>query len=145
VVTLALLLAAVLLQPPAKGEVAQIPEPRQGDYVLRGFRFASGETLAELRMHYRTYGEPRQDAQGIVRNAVLIMHGTGGSGAQFTGSWFAGVTDCRTEPRLATDRDRRDTQRSGLEWRRVPDRAAGTENRRADVVAGRQQFPDPLP
>ena len=39
-------------------------------------------------MHYRTYGTPRKDAQGIVRNAVLIMHGTGGTGGQFTGRWL---------------------------------------------------------
>ena len=41
-------------------------------------------------MHYRTLGTPRKDAQGIVRNAVLIMHGTGGTGGQFTGRGFAG-------------------------------------------------------
>ena len=62
----------------------------QGDVVLRNFRFASGETLPELRMHYRTLGTPRKDAAGIVRNAVLIMHGTTGSGAQFLADSFAG-------------------------------------------------------
>ena len=221
-VTLALLLAVLLLQAPAKGELAQTQEPKQGDYVVRDFRFASGETLAELRIHYRTYGQPRRDGQGIVRNAVLIMHGTGGSGAQFTGSRFAGalfgpgqlldaipvlhhparrhrprtveqaerrparevstlrlsrhdrgrastgdrrpwrqppasghghldgrdahlavgravsrlhgradaarqraVADSRAESRLATDRDRRDTKRSGMERRRVPGPSRG--------------------
>ena len=44
--------------------------------MLRNFRFTSGETLPELRIHYRTLGTPRKDAAGIVRNAVLIMHGT---------------------------------------------------------------------
>jgi homoserine O-acetyltransferase/O-succinyltransferase len=91
VVTLALLLGVLLLQAPARGEGAQAAEPTEGDYLLRDFRFASGETLAELRIHYRTYGQPRRDGQGTVRNAVLIMHGTGGSGAQFTGSRFAGA------------------------------------------------------
>ncbi len=67
-----------------------VPQPAQGDFVIRNFRFASGETLPELRMHYRTYGVPAKDAQGVVRNAVLIMHGTGGTGAQFTGAGFAG-------------------------------------------------------
>lgn len=64
--------------------------PTEGDAVLRDFRFRSGEAMAELRIHYRTYGTPRRDASGVVRNAVLITHGTTGSGAQFTGPAFAG-------------------------------------------------------
>jgi homoserine O-acetyltransferase len=71
--------------------IAQTPEPRQGDFVVKSFVFRSGETLPELRMHYRTFGTPSRNAQGVVRNAVLIMHGTGGSGAQFIRSEFAGV------------------------------------------------------
>jgi homoserine O-acetyltransferase/O-succinyltransferase len=67
----------------------QVPVPIQGDFVIRDFHFRSGETLPELRMHYRTLGTPRKD-QGIVRNAVLIMHGTTGSGAQFINERFAG-------------------------------------------------------
>jgi homoserine O-acetyltransferase len=62
----------------------------EGNFVIHNFRFTSGETLPELRLHYRTLGTPRRDIQGIVRNAVLILHGTGGSGAQFTGANFAG-------------------------------------------------------
>jgi homoserine O-acetyltransferase len=57
----------------------------EGDHVLREFRFKSGETLPELRIHYRTLGK----FDG--RNAVLILHGTGGSGAQFMTDAFAGV------------------------------------------------------
>jgi len=66
----------------------------QGDtasFTLRDFRFASGETLPQLRLHYRTLGHPRRDAAGVVRNAVLILHGTGGTGAQFLAPVFAGV------------------------------------------------------
>ena len=82
-----LLLASLLsAQLPAPGA----PQATEHDYVIHDFAFASGETLPELRIHYRTYGTPRKDAQGIVRNAVLIMHGTGGTGAQFTGRGFAG-------------------------------------------------------
>jgi homoserine O-acetyltransferase/O-succinyltransferase len=66
------------------------PVPVEGDVVLKDFAFTSGEKLPELRLHYRTLGTPRKDAQGIVRNAVLIMHGTGGTGAQFVGRNFAG-------------------------------------------------------
>jgi homoserine O-acetyltransferase len=61
-----------------------------GSVVVTNFRFASGETLPELRLHYRTLGRPRRDAAGVVRNAVLILHGTGGSGAQFLSPLFAG-------------------------------------------------------
>jgi homoserine O-acetyltransferase/O-succinyltransferase len=81
--TLTLLIGLTILQPTA-------PAPVEGHFVIRDYRFASGETLPELRLHYRTYGTPERDAQGVVRNAVLIMHGTGGSGAQFTGRNFAG-------------------------------------------------------
>ena len=62
---------------------ADYPAPSEGDYTLRNFKFTSGEMLPELRLHYRTLGKPEKDAQGVTRNAVLIMHGTTGSGAQF--------------------------------------------------------------
>jgi len=61
----------------------------EGDYVAREFQFKSGEKLAELRLHYRTLGKPETDAKGRIRNAVLILHGTGGSGAQFLQPQFA--------------------------------------------------------
>jgi homoserine O-acetyltransferase len=85
----ALRLASLLLLAPSLAG-AQYPAPTQGDVVLGGFRFTSGETLPELRIHYRTLGTPQRDAQGVVRNAVLIMHGTTGSGAQFLRQDFAG-------------------------------------------------------
>jgi homoserine O-acetyltransferase len=62
----------------------------EADYVIRNFTFTSGETLPELRIHYRTFGKPARNAQGVVTNAVLVMHGTGGTGAQFVGRQFAG-------------------------------------------------------
>lgn len=76
--------------PPAPGRVEGLPPVTEGDFVLKDFRFASGETLPELRIHYRTLGTPRKNPQGVVTNAVLIMHGTGGTGGQFTGRGFAG-------------------------------------------------------
>jgi homoserine O-acetyltransferase/O-succinyltransferase len=66
------------------------PAVTEGDFVTRNFRFASGETLPELRLHYRTLGKVQRDAKGAARNAVLIMHGTGGTGAQFLRPEFAG-------------------------------------------------------
>ncbi|MGH9768729.1 MAG: alpha/beta fold hydrolase, partial [Blastocatellia bacterium] len=65
--------------------------PAQGDFVIRDFKFDSGETLPELKLHYRTIGEPKRDASGVVRNAVLILHGTGGSGAGFLSNQFGGA------------------------------------------------------
>jgi homoserine O-acetyltransferase/O-succinyltransferase len=60
------------------------------DYVIRNFKFESGEILPELRMHYVTLGQPLKDASGIVRNAVIINHGTTGSGSTFVGRTWAG-------------------------------------------------------
>jgi homoserine O-acetyltransferase/O-succinyltransferase len=66
------------------------PEPAPGDHVIRDFRFLSGEMLPELRIHYRTLGSPRRGDNGRVKNAVLILHGTTGSGANFLRPEFAG-------------------------------------------------------
>ena len=81
--------------------------PTEGDFVIRNFRFASGETLPEVRMHYRTLGTPRRDGEGIVRNAVLILHGTGGTGAQFGRNALVGrgssLARARSQCAWATD------------------------------------------
>ncbi len=69
---------------------ADYPAPHSGDYVLRDFRFQSGEVLPELRMHYLTLGQPKRDNNGIVNNAVLILHGTTGNGSNFIRAEFAG-------------------------------------------------------
>jgi len=69
---------------------ADYPAPTESDFTIRDFKFASGETLPELRLHYRTLGKPEKDTQGKTTNAVLIMHGTTGSGAQFIRPEFAG-------------------------------------------------------
>jgi homoserine O-acetyltransferase len=69
---------------------AQVPAPIQGDYAIKDFKFRDGEMLPELRIHYRAWGTLRKDAQGVVRNAVLVLHGTGGSGANFAVPIFAG-------------------------------------------------------
>ncbi|MGA2118069.1 MAG: alpha/beta fold hydrolase [Bryobacteraceae bacterium] len=74
--------------------LAQTPAPHptiEDDYIIHDFMFRSGQKLADLRLHYMTLGTPRRDSEGHVRNAVLIMHGTGGSGRPFLGEQFAGV------------------------------------------------------
>ena len=68
---------------------AEYPKPVEADVVLKDFRFATGEIL-DLKVHYRTIGRPRRDKEDKVLNAILIMHGTTGSGAQFVVDPFAG-------------------------------------------------------
>ncbi|HEX3603569.1 MAG TPA: alpha/beta fold hydrolase [Steroidobacteraceae bacterium] len=63
----------------------------EADYVIHDFHFASGETLPELRIHYTYFGKAKRDASGRVTNAVLIMHGTGGSGRSLINERFSGV------------------------------------------------------
>ena len=69
---------------------ADFPAPVEYDFVVRDFRFGSGETLPTLNLHYRTIGTPQRDASGVVRNAVMILHGTGGTGAGFLSQTFGG-------------------------------------------------------
>lgn len=79
--------AALCQQSPA----GPVPTPKEGEFTLRNFHFQSGETLPELRMHYYTFGTPEKDSSGKTKNAVLVLHGTGGSGRQFLTPIFAGV------------------------------------------------------
>lgn len=59
-------------------------------FVLRDFAFNSGDSLPELRLHYRTLGQLRRDDSGKALNAALVLHGTTGNGAQFLRPEFAG-------------------------------------------------------
>ncbi len=79
-----------LLPPGGLLPAADYPTPKIGDYAIRDFHFQSGEVLPELRMHYRTLGIPGRNRQGIVSNAVLILHGTTGNGSNFLRPEFAG-------------------------------------------------------
>jgi len=67
------------------------PAPVEGDYLIPNFHFRSGETLPELKIHYRTIGTAKPDSSRVVRNAVLIGHGTGGAGTQFLSPQFGNV------------------------------------------------------
>jgi homoserine O-acetyltransferase len=84
------LLGGVVLLAVLKAGGVDYPRPTEGDFVMRDFRFKSGETLPEAKIHYRTLGSPRRDREGMVRNAVLILHGTGGTSGQFIRPEFAG-------------------------------------------------------
>ena len=93
----AMLAAAVfagIIAAPRPTPAAEAPDPLrhlEGEYVAPNFHFASGETLPELRTHYAVVGKPHRDAHGRVDNAVLILHGTGGSGNNFLTDKFSGV------------------------------------------------------
>jgi homoserine O-acetyltransferase len=69
---------------------AGFPTGQSSDFVVRDFQFQSGESLPELRMHYRTIGTPRFDKSGRAENVVLILHGTTGNGSNFLRNEFAG-------------------------------------------------------
>ena len=74
---------------PGTAQQAATPATTEGDFVVKNFQFRSGESLPELRLHYTTLGKPAKNAQGRVTNAVLILHGTGGTGHQFLTPVFA--------------------------------------------------------
>ncbi|MGB6354873.1 MAG: alpha/beta fold hydrolase [Steroidobacteraceae bacterium] len=91
---LACALSAAMGAPPGAARAASSAEaapPIESDYVIRDFHFASGESLPELRVHYTTLGKVHRDSRGKVDNAVLILHGTGGSGRSFLNDHFSGV------------------------------------------------------
>jgi homoserine O-acetyltransferase len=93
-----LILLIALAVTGARAVDTNFPPPFEGDFVIPDFHFHSGETLPELRMHYRTLGSPERDRNGVVRNAVLILHGTTGTGAQFFRSEFANELFGKKEP-----------------------------------------------
>jgi homoserine O-acetyltransferase len=76
---IALLLAGACLT------AANYPAPKEGDFTISSFVFHDASWLPQLKIHYATFGTLHDD------NAVLIMHGTGGTGRQFISDEFAGV------------------------------------------------------
>ena len=75
-------LAAVSLLTSVTAMAADYPAPKQGDWTLKNFTFHTGETMPELKMHYTTIGDPSGQP-------VLVLHGTGGSGASMLTPTFA--------------------------------------------------------
>ena len=76
-------LSAVLLSISMQATAADYPAPKQGYWIARDFKFHTGETIPELRLHYTTVGEPT----GL---PVLVLHGSGGSAASMLTAAFAG-------------------------------------------------------
>ena len=102
--TFLLFLAAAVAQSPQLASSPRVAATeknwptKEGDVVLKDFRFRSGETLSELRMHYTTLGSPHRNAQGVIDNAVMVLHGTGGTGQQFLRPQFADELDGAGQP-----------------------------------------------
>ena len=76
----AMLAASFLVTAASARPQMTAPATTEGDFVVRNFKFHSGESLPDVRLHYTTLGKPARDAQGRTTNAVLILHGTSGSG-----------------------------------------------------------------
>jgi homoserine O-acetyltransferase/O-succinyltransferase len=92
----ALLLFLVCAVTPNFAQTANPPQLNypalvEGDYIIKDFQFRSGETLPELKMHYRTIGTLKTNTAGVAQNAILIGHGTGGSGTSLLNPAFANV------------------------------------------------------
>ena len=81
-----LIAAFALFAAPA---LAETWPSQDGEVTLKDFTFGSGEKLPEVRMHYTTLGTPHRNAKGEIDNAVMVLHGTGGSGKQFLQPQFA--------------------------------------------------------
>ncbi|MEG9503938.1 MAG: hypothetical protein MIN69_19115, partial [Methylorubrum extorquens] len=88
----ALLVSALALTPLAAGlapiaaiaaPAAAYPGQQEGDHVVENFKFASGESLDRVKLHYTTLGMPHRGADGEIDNAVLVLHGTTGTGKSF--------------------------------------------------------------
>jgi homoserine O-acetyltransferase len=92
IVSILALTSVAFAQTPSPTPVPRnYPAPVEGDYFTPNFHFRSGEVLPKLKIHFRTIGTPTRDSSGVVRNAVLIGHGTGGAGTQFLSPQFGNV------------------------------------------------------
>ncbi|MDP3405853.1 MAG: alpha/beta fold hydrolase [Brevundimonas sp.] len=85
ILSLALLVSGV-----AQAQTGPAWTPVEGSAVIGDLPMARGSVLAGTRIHYRTLGQPARGPDGRVTNAVLLLHGTGGTGAQFLSPQFAG-------------------------------------------------------
>jgi homoserine O-acetyltransferase len=84
-----LVLALALQASPAAAPAPQQWHTAEADFVAHNVRFGTGETLPDVRIHYSTLGQPHRNAHGDIDNAVMLLHGTGGTGHQFLAPQFA--------------------------------------------------------
>ncbi|MDQ0621889.1 homoserine acetyltransferase [Paraburkholderia graminis] len=73
------------------GDTDDFPAPQEGDWIARNFQFSTGDVMPEVRLHYRTIGNPSGEP-------VLILHGTNGTGASMLTPDFAGKLFGRGQP-----------------------------------------------
>jgi len=78
-----LVLPVLVLSSPAAAETATAPVPKEGTWIARDFKFHTGETMPELRLHYRTLGAPTGEP-------IIVLHGTTGSGAGMLSPAYGG-------------------------------------------------------
>jgi len=76
-------LSVALALTPLTASAADYPAPKQGDWTAKDFRFHTGQTMPELRLHYTTIGEP-------TGQPALVLHGSGGDGSRMLTAAFAG-------------------------------------------------------
>src|SRR5262245_40747883 len=88
---------------PAARAQTSWPNQREADFLIRDFRFASGETLPELRIHYVTLGTPKRNGAGQIVNAVLLLHGTSGSSSSWLQPSLAGELFAKAQPLDASE------------------------------------------
>jgi homoserine O-acetyltransferase/O-succinyltransferase len=89
-----LILAALLASTVCNAQTSAAPHTwpaESGTYIIKNFRFGTGETLPELKLHYLTLGGPHRDAAGHTDNAVLLLHGTGGDAHSLLNPVFSDV------------------------------------------------------
>jgi homoserine O-acetyltransferase len=81
--TLSAAFAVILAMTSLAAQAADYPAPTQGEWIAKDFKFHTGETMPELRLHYTTIGDP-------AGQPVLVLHGSGGSAASMLTPAFAG-------------------------------------------------------
>ena len=86
----------------AQQQPARYPQQLEADWNVNDFTFQSGEKLPQLRQHYISLGSPQRDAAGHVRNAVLLLHGTGGTSRSFLPAELGGELFGSGQPLDAT-------------------------------------------
>ncbi len=56
---------------------------QEGDFFIKDYKFASGQTLSQLKLHYRTLGSAERNGAGEIVNGVLLLQGNTGTGANW--------------------------------------------------------------
>jgi homoserine O-acetyltransferase len=77
-------LSAAIVLTSFAASAADYPAPKEGDWTAKDFKFHTGETMPELRLHYTTIGAP-------TGQPVLVLHGSGGDAARMLTAEFAGA------------------------------------------------------